>query len=371
MNQILCAVRQMAWVGALMLTFGWMNATHGVTIDWKTIDQPSNRPDEGTGLGSVADTYQIMTYEFTNSQYVEFLNAIDPQGTNPNSVYNPLMESDPRGGIAFSGGAWPNDHYSVKLHMGNKPVNYVSWWDAARVANWLHNGAQLYESSDDTGSAPQNTGAYPVGTATSGLAPAKKEADDPFSEEGRAKYWVPTENEWFKAAYHEPKGMGDYYWTYATAQGVIPESVSAVDDQGVENRGDGVPKGNSANIDNGAVWNWQEGNVTTVGTNGDASAWLTFDQEGNVAEWNDLDGLANMLRGVRGEGWDDDDIHGKTVYSLEYDPSFESDDVGFRLARLGIAVPEPSTWVMGLAGLACGGWHVFRRRRKTQRRSVP
>jgi autotransporter-associated beta strand protein len=27
------------------------------------------------------------------------------------------------------------------------------------------------------------------------------------------------------------------------------------------------------------------------------------------------------------------------------------------------AVPEPSTWVMGLAGIACGGWQMFRRRR--------
>ena len=24
--------------------------------------------------------------------------------------------------------------------MGNKPVNYVSFWDAARFANWLTNG---------------------------------------------------------------------------------------------------------------------------------------------------------------------------------------------------------------------------------------
>ena len=29
-----------------------------------------------------------------------------------------------------------------------------------------------------------------------------------------------------------------------------------------------------------------------------------------------------------------------------------------------VSVPEPSTWVMGLAGIACGGWQMFRRRRK-------
>jgi hypothetical protein len=43
--------------------------------------------------------------------------------------------------------------------------------------------------------------------------------------------------------------------------------------------------------------------------------------------------------------------------------SDESDFYGFRLASP-VAVPEPSTWVMGLAGLACGGWQMFRRRKQ-------
>jgi hypothetical protein len=30
-----------------------------------------------------------------------------------------------------------------------------------------------------------------------------------------------------------------------------------------------------------------------------------------------------------------------------------------------VPVPEPSTWVMGLAGIACAGWRVFRRRKLT------
>jgi uncharacterized membrane protein len=28
------------------------------------------------------------------------------------------------------------------------------------------------------------------------------------------------------------------------------------------------------------------------------------------------------------------------------------------------AVPEPSTWAMGLAGIACGGWRLLRRRKQ-------
>ena len=40
-------------------------------------------------------------------------------------------------------------------------------------------------------------------------------------------------------------------------------------------------------------------------------------------------------------------------------PSAETVYVGFRLA----AVPEPSTYAMAFAGLACGGYSLFRRRR--------
>lgn len=57
--------------------------------------------------------------------------------------------------------------------MAAKPVNYVSWFDAARVANWLHNGALTYPTSDASASAPQNGGAHTPGTATTGTAPAK------------------------------------------------------------------------------------------------------------------------------------------------------------------------------------------------------
>jgi hypothetical protein len=48
--------------------------------------------------------------------------------------------------------------------------------------------------------------------------------------------------------------------------------------------------------------------------------------------------------------------------SYSYDPSYEDFIIGFRLASP-VVVPEPSTWVMGLVGIACGGWQMWRRRR--------
>jgi hypothetical protein len=36
---------------------------------------------------------------------------------------------------------------------------------------------------------------------------------------------------------------------------------------------------------------------------------------------------------------------------------------GYQFATPAVAVPEPSTYAMALAGLACGGYSLFRRRR--------
>ena len=95
-------------------------------------DSPRDLPDSSL---PVADSFQIMKFEWTNAQYVQFLNAVDASGTNPNAVYNTNMDSNPRGGISFTSGASDGSKYAAKTNMGEKPVNFVSWFDAARVAN--------------------------------------------------------------------------------------------------------------------------------------------------------------------------------------------------------------------------------------------
>ena len=77
-----------------------------VTFDWATVGNPGNGPDQlytssnpdNLRFGSVANTYRISTHEVTNAQYSEFLNAVDPMGSNPNSIYNYFMGSNRRGG---------------------------------------------------------------------------------------------------------------------------------------------------------------------------------------------------------------------------------------------------------------------------------
>jgi formylglycine-generating enzyme len=307
-----------------------------------TVGDPGNTADN-TSYGAVADSFRIMKFEFQNSQYAAFLNAVDPTGTNPNSVYNANMGSDARGGISFTSGAASGSKYAIRTNMGDKPVNYVSWFDAARVANWLQNG----QASGST-----ETGAYTlVGGQTSGTAPAANPG---------ASYFLPTEDQWYKAAYYKGGGTNAGYWDYATQSDTAPTAVTA----GTTGIGSAGSTGNFANYDRTADWNGQTGNVTTVGTNGGASAYGAFDMSGNIFEWNDLTGAAGSSRGLRGGSWDDGAAGLSSSDGGEIDPSNEDDLVGFRLASTDAApIPEPGTWAamaIFAAGAAYAGW---RRRR--------
>ncbi len=318
-----------------------VSSAHAVTIDWVTVGDPGNNNDTN-GFGFVADAFQIMKFEWTNTQYVDFLNAVDPSGVNPNDIYNTNMGSDARGGISFTSGAASGSKYAVITNMGDKPMNYVSWWDAARVANWLQNGQ---------GSGSTETGAYTLSGGTSGIAPAVNPG---------ASYFLPTENQWYKAAYYKGGSTNAGYWDYATKSDTAPTAVTA-NSTGVGSAGS---TGNFANFNLAADWNSQNGNVTTVGTNGGASAYGAFDMSGNVWELNDLAGAAGSSRGIRGGGWNNTASFLSTAAgSRTTDPSNDNNNVGFRLASP-VAVPEPSTYAMAFAGLACGGYTMFRRRKR-------
>ncbi len=227
--------------------------------------------------------------------------------------------------------------------MGDKPVNFVSWWDAARVSNWLMNGA--------TGSSSTETGAYTlVGGQTTGNAPAVNPG---------ATFYVPTEDQWYKAAYYKGGSERAGYWNYATQSDSDPTAVTA----GSTGIGSAGSTGNFANYTSGADWNSEDGNVTTVGTNGGPSAYGAFDMSGNVNEWNDLTGAAGSSRGLRGGAWPNGAFPLSSSDSLSYDPSLESDDWGFRLASpVGVPEIDPNGLSAAL-GLIAGGLGLLERRR--------
>jgi Asp-tRNA(Asn)/Glu-tRNA(Gln) amidotransferase A subunit family amidase len=119
-------------------------------------------------------------------------------------------------------------------------------------------------SSSDT-----EDGAYTlVGGQTTGTAPARNNG---------ATFYIPTEDQWYKAAYYKGGGTTAGYWDYATRSDTPPTAVTA-NETGIGSAGS---TDNFANYNLAADWNSQNGNVTTVGTNGEASAYDAFDMSGN------------------------------------------------------------------------------------------
>lgn len=162
-----------------------------------------------SGYGSVSYIYKISKFLVTNAQYVDFLNSI--AATDTYSVYDNNMYIEPIGGIIRYGSSGSYT-YVYKPDMGNKPVNFVNWFDCARYCNWLHNGKPSGLQNIST----TETGAYMLSGATSGI----------FERQVGALYFLPNEDEWVKAAYFN----GLSYHTYATQFDSAPTRVSAQSD---------------------------------------------------------------------------------------------------------------------------------------------
>ncbi len=279
------------------------SASATVTMDWVTIGNANNAADPATGslYGAVDHAYRIGKYEVTNAQYGEFLNAKGQ--SNSNGVYNASM---PTYGITQSGTSG-NFSYTVTSALANRPVVFVSWFDAARFANWMMNGQ---------GNASMETGAYTLNNATSGIITANI----------GAQVYIPSENEWYKAAYYNAANTS--YSLYPNGQNTITTA--------------------DANYANSV------GSSTNVGTySSDPSSYGTNDQGGNVYEWNDA--VSGSSRGVRGGAWGSSGgLRSSSRYSD--DPTYGYGYSGFRVA----SVPEPTSILLSMLA---GGMMLIRRKR--------
>jgi hypothetical protein len=119
------------------------------------VGNPGNAADPTTGFGAVGYSYNIGKFDITVSQYVEFLNAKDPNGTNSLGLWSSSGTFYATyNGISFSPGNPAGSKYGVISGDGNHPVNFVGWYSAIRFANWLNNGG-LSTSDTETGDTMQ------------------------------------------------------------------------------------------------------------------------------------------------------------------------------------------------------------------------
>ena len=307
-----------------------------VNIDSVLVGNINNANDTATGslYGAVAYAYQIAKNETTISQYAEFLNAAAK--TDSYGLYSASMTTSYINGISRSGlsGSFT---YSVNPGSANKPITYVSWFDAARFCNWLQNGQQTGAGAALTA----ETGAYTLNGATSGI----------ITKNVGATVWIPSESEWYKAAYYDPNeggaGVGGY-WAQATQSNTM-----TTNDIGVAGAANYYDVHGYATYTGGTSWGITD--VGAYGLNSD-SAYGTNDQAGNVWEWNDavIDGWS---RGLRGGSWfNGDDFLASSSRHDNGGPSNENIDIGFRVA----SVPEPTSILLTMLA---GGVMLARRKR--------
>jgi sulfatase modifying factor 1 len=298
-----------------------------ITYVLQSVGNPGNTSDPLTGHGDVAYSYKIGKYDITIGEYAIFLNAIAKIDTY--SVYDTRMGTDLNSAGITRSGTSGTYTYSVMNNGGysaNRPITYVTWFDAARFANWMANG----QPRGIQNSVTTENGAYNLNGATSGVAVVKN-ATNPNTQ-NTPTYYIPSYNEWYKAAYYNPtlnNGAGGYY-LYATQSNTAPGNIIGSQ----PNQANNFPASVGLCVTQSPNYLYAVQNyLTDVGAfSSSPSYYGTFDQNGNVYQWNDLDGTATPYRGLAGGYWfAGANAMQATIYSTN---SLDGTDngTGFRLA---------------------------------------
>jgi len=298
----LAAIVVLAADAAMADLFG--SGANQFTLNFVPISGATN-PTSGYGI--VNHDYRMGTYEITNDQWNKFTASLGM----------PVTGAD--GGYGYSS-------YFTGL---NQPTDSVSWFEAAQFVNWLNTSTGNQPAYNFTGT--QGTGNYTFAVWSS--TDPGYDAGNPYRNQA-AKYYLPTENEWVKAAYWN----GTALQNFATIGDVFPA------------------QGNGSS---GTGWNYYNNGLATnppgpwnVGS-GSQELNGTYDMMGNDLEWMESpwdsgDYRAASNRGLRGDFWSDYvSYHLVSNYRSNSYPRDEGIGyIGFRVA----SVPEPGSITL----LVCG-----------------
>ena len=295
--QIVCVTALVAALGSAASAADITHDGTTISMDFVTVGNAGNTAD-ATSYGGVDYNYRIGKYEVTENQW----DAVSGASTTD-------LLDDP--------GYW----------SGDQPVAEISWHESAMFCNWLTSGNVAQ-------------GAYAING--SGVVTAIDRADA-VSTYGTV-YVIPTEDEWYKAAYYDPnKSGGAGYWHYPTGSDSAPDGIDSAGDTEFE-----------------AVFydGYNQGHPNDMDDAGALSPYGTMGQGGNVWEWNETiiyGPFGDSSRGLRGGSFSNyDDI---LLVSSRFvsSPTIEAYNVGFRVSE----VPEPAT----MAILMLGGIGILRRRK--------
>lgn len=313
-------------------------------FDFVTIGAVGNTPYDGglqgnnAGRGQVNYEYRIARTELSTAQWMEFVNTFSTQGIDlagPGRIYS-------WGAVVDNTYNGPGRRYklnpatpSAALH----PVFGINWRDCARFVNWLNN---------DKSSSPDalDHGAYDTSTFTQN---PDNTYNDQLYHDPDAKYWIPTLDEWMKAAHYDPNKQGpgqEGWWEYSTMSDTPP--IPGLPGEGQTSAGSPAGLGDPSRLS------------IPVGAYPDTvSPWGLLDASGGASEWLEEPVSPGNLfvRGIDG-------AHAGSQYSemLSYDrasslngypPTLGVVSGGLRIAS---AVPGVGTMpVVAIALLAIAG----------------
>ncbi len=279
-------------------TFG--SGVNSFEIEFVAIGDPGNPPDTVLPTptsaplpsGTVNYFYRMAKFEISE-EIIAKVNALSEAAGDPLGL-NVDVERGPQ-----------------------KPATGLSWFDAARFANWLNEeqGAPVAYKFDDQNQfqlwQPGDIGYNP---------------NNPYRN-SRARYVLPSADEWHKAAYYDP--VNDRYWLYPFGNDDPPIPVTSGTDPGT------------------AVYN--QSGPADVQFAGGENLFGLVGMAGNVYDWEETsrnllnnDPLAN--RGVNGGSWI------LTISAVDISSIFRNSGlaradqplVGLRIAT----IPEPSTLLL-------------------------
>jgi sugar lactone lactonase YvrE len=279
------------------------------------------------GVGAVPYKFDIGELEITTSQWVRFLNTVDPMGSNTHHLWDVAESASvwPKyGSINRDLRATPGQRYYISSPgWANRPYNQADFSRAARFINSLQNGELLSKKVNTvttvTGTTLKTT-TYTVRLSTNTETGMYTMSDPRTTRNSSKGFALTSQNEWIKAAYFDPNGGGKFsYWDYPTNPGLFVNC--PVDDSGCAegeqpNAVEMGPDGNVSNADEqplasfeavpGTAPDWcpvvyltaeactkdapfppilpYNGNVSPVGQALTRSPWGTLDQGGNVVE---------------------------------------------------------------------------------------
>lgn len=289
------------------------------TIDFADIGNAGNADDVGAGGGRYFSPLGAVPYSYR---------------MGVTEVAQDWITRATAGGLAnVTAGAWE----------GNRPAASMTWYEAAAFVNWLNETSGYHKAYDLS----------PAGTAFSLWTAAEAWDNDPGAgvdlnlfRHGEAHYFLPSEDEWYKSAYHKNDGVTANYWDYPTGSNFRPSLAL----------NGGTTPGSAVYRDMIAV----PSGPAEVNLAGGLSAYWTMGQGGNVLEWLEngifQPPVGSTSRQFRGGAWEDDE-HFLRSSGLGFDASrVPSNFIGLRVAS-GVRpvenVPEAgSTAVMLLLGVS-------------------